>query len=109
MNPNSRPLPRRTFLASAAAATTFTVLKPATVFGAAANSQLAIGLIGCGGRGGWIADLFASSGKYRFVAVADYFQDKIDAVGAKVGVEAAHRYPWLARLPASARGPSSTP
>ena len=95
MNATSHPLPRRTFLASAAAATTFTVLKPATVFGAAANSQLAIGLIGCGGRGGWIADLFAKSGQYRFVAVADYFQDKMDAVAGRVGVEAAHRHPWL--------------
>lgn len=89
-------LPRRQFLTrTAAAGAAFTLLKPATVFGTAANSQLAVGLIGCGGRGGWIADLFVQSGKYRFVAVADYFQDKMDAVGARVGVEPAHRYPWL--------------
>jgi predicted dehydrogenase len=96
MNPSPSPLPRRAFLASATtAAAAFTVLKPGTVFGAEANSQLAVGLIGCGGRGAWIADLFVKSGKYRFVAVADYFQDKIDAVGAKVGVAAAHRHAWL--------------
>lgn len=94
-HPSSVSVPRRTFLASAAAATTFTVLKPSTVFGAEANSQVTLGLIGCGGRGGWIADLFVKSGKYRFVAVADYFQDKIDAVGARVGVPSAQRHAWL--------------
>ncbi|MCZ7639733.1 MAG: hypothetical protein M5U12_29020 [Verrucomicrobia bacterium] len=78
-------VPRRRFLATTAAATGFTVLKPATVFGAAANSQIAVGLIGCGGRGGWIADLFVKTGKYRLVAVADYFQDKIDTVGNRLG------------------------
>lgn len=95
MHPHPAPVPRRSFLATTAAAASFTLLKPATVFGAAANSQIAVGLIGCGGRGGWIADLFAKTGKYRLVAVADYFQDKIDAVGNRFGVEPARRYPWL--------------
>ena len=95
MNSRPAPVPRRSFLATTAAAASFTLLKPATVFGAAANSQIAVGLIGCGGRGGWIADLFAKTGKYRLVAVADYFQDKIDAVGNRFGVEPARRYPWL--------------
>jgi predicted dehydrogenase len=95
MHPHPAPVPRRSFLATTAAATSFTLLKPATVFGAAANSQIPVGLIGCGGRGGWIADLFAKTGKYRLVAVADYFQDKIDAVGQRLGVEPGRRYPWL--------------
>jgi predicted dehydrogenase len=89
------PMPRRAFLAGAAAATTFTVLKPATVFGAEANSVLPIGLIGCGGRGRWIANLFAQSGKYRFVACADYFQDKADAVGDQFKIERESRYTGL--------------
>jgi len=88
-------LPRRAFLAGAAAATAFTVLKPSTVFGAEANSTLEIGLIGCGGRGSWIADLFAASGKYRFTACADYFPDKADAVGAKFKIDAARRHTGL--------------
>jgi predicted dehydrogenase len=87
---------RRKFLTSTAAATaTFSVLKPATVFGADANSVLEIGLIGCGGRGSWIADLFAKSGKYRLVACADYFKDKTDAVAAKHKIEAGRCYNGL--------------
>jgi predicted dehydrogenase len=93
---NSRPqIPRRAFLASAATATAVTVMKPSLVFGAEANSLLEIGLIGCGGRGSWIANLFADSGKYRLVACADYFQDKADAVGEKHKIEPSRRYTGL--------------
>jgi predicted dehydrogenase len=86
---------RRAFLASTAVATAFTVLKPPTVYSAEANGQLAIGLIGCGGRGSWIADLFAASGKYRLVACADYFQDRVDAAGEKFQIPADRRYTGL--------------
>ncbi len=34
------------------------IIKPSLVRGSEANSKLELGLIGCGGRGGWIADLF---------------------------------------------------
>jgi predicted dehydrogenase len=88
-------IPRRAFLASAATATAVTVLKPSLAFGAEANSLLEIGLIGCGGRGSWIANLFAASGKYRLVACADYFQDKADAVGEKHKIEPSRRYTGL--------------
>ena len=89
------PMARRAFLAGAATASAFTVLKPSTVFSAEANSALEIGLIGCGGRGSWIADLFAASGKYHFSACADYFQDKADGFGAKFKIEAARRHTGL--------------
>src|SRR5512137_1592536 len=92
---NTPQIPRRAFLASAATATAITVLKPSLVFGAEANSMLDLGLIGCGGRGSWIAKLFADSGKYRLVACADYFQDKADAVGEKHGIDRARRYTGL--------------
>lgn len=96
MKHNSSPIRRRSFLASAATtATTLTVLKPSLVFGAEANAALDIGLIGCGGRGRWIADLFAQSGKYRLVACADYFQDKVDAVGDPHKIETTRRYTGL--------------
>ena len=88
-------IPRRAFLAGAATATAVTVLKPSLVFGAEANSVLDIGLIGCGGRGSWIAKLFAESGKYRLVACADYFQDKADAVGEKYKIDPSRRYTGL--------------
>jgi myo-inositol 2-dehydrogenase / D-chiro-inositol 1-dehydrogenase len=93
---NSIPrIPRRTFLASAATAAGVTLLKPSAVFGAEANSALEIGLIGCGGRGSWIANLFAESGKYRLVACADYFQDKVDATGQKFSIDPSRRYTGL--------------
>ena len=88
-------IPRRAFLAGAATATTFAVLKPSLVFGAEANSVLDIGLIGCGGRGSWIANLFAQTGQYRFVACADYFQDRADAVGERFKIDLSRRYTGL--------------
>ena len=95
MTSNHPLLPRRSFLAGAASAAAFTILKPSLALGAEANTVLDIGLIGCGGRGSWIADLFAASGKYRFVACADYFQDKADAVGEKHKIDSARRYTGL--------------
>jgi myo-inositol 2-dehydrogenase / D-chiro-inositol 1-dehydrogenase len=93
---NSAPrITRRAFLAGAATAATFAVVKPSLVFGAEANSALDIGLIGCGGRGGWIANLFAESGKYRLVACADYFQDKADATAEKHKIAPSRRYTGL--------------
>ena len=89
-------IPRRALLASAAAATTFTVLKPSLVFGTEANSMLDIGLIGCGGRGKWITKFFADSGKYHWVACADYFQDKVDGVGDLYQIPSSRRYTGLA-------------
>jgi myo-inositol 2-dehydrogenase/D-chiro-inositol 1-dehydrogenase len=95
MQSDTPRIPRRAFLAGAATASAITVLKPSLVFGAEANSVLEIGLIGCGGRGSWIAKLFADSGKYRFVACADYFQDKADAVGEKFKIDPSRRYTGL--------------
>lgn len=89
------PINRRTFIATTAAAGTMTVLRPSTVFGTEASTTVELGLIGCGGRGKWIADLFAQTGKYKFVACADYFQDKADAVGDQHKIERALRYTGL--------------
>ena len=95
MQSDTPRIPRRAFLATAATATAITALKPSLVFGAEANSVLDIGLIGCGGRGSWIAKLFADSGKYRLVACADYFQDKADAIGEKYKIDPSRRYMGL--------------
>jgi myo-inositol 2-dehydrogenase/D-chiro-inositol 1-dehydrogenase len=95
MKSSTRPLPRRQFLAGAATAAAVTVLKPSLVFGAQANSFIDLGLIGCGGRGSWIAQLFADTGKYRLVACSDYFQDRVDATGGKFQVAPERRYSGL--------------
>ena len=88
-------IPRRRFLAGAATATTLTVLSPSLAFGAEANSKIDLGLIGCGGRGSWIGDLFAQSGLYQLVACSDYFQDRVDAVGEKHGIDRSRRHSGL--------------
>lgn len=87
------PLSRRRFLAqTGASAVSFAFLDPKLVGGAEANSKIDLGLIGCGGRGTWIAGLFQKHGGYNLVSVADYFQDKADAAGEKLGVPSARRF-----------------
>src|SRR5262245_55444868 len=90
------PVTRRRFLAGAgASAVTFTFLKPELLGATEANSKIDLGLIGCGGRGTWIAGLFAKHGGYNIAALADYFEDKADAAGEKLGVPAARRFTGL--------------
>jgi len=87
---------RRQFVATAGvSALGITLLRPDLVTGAEANSKIDIGLIGCGQRGKWIADLFLKNGNYNLVAVADYFADRANEAGDKFGVSANHRYTGL--------------
>ncbi|NLS96479.1 MAG: Gfo/Idh/MocA family oxidoreductase [Planctomycetaceae bacterium] len=86
---------RRSFIAGASVATAATVLQAKTVFGYQANSKVSIGLIGCGGRGTWIANLFKEHGGYELAAVADYFEDRVKACGDKFGVDGANRFSGL--------------
>lgn len=87
---------RRQFIAgSGVAALSFTILKPQLVRGTSANSKLKLGLIGCGGRGTWIAGLFKEHGGYEIFAAADYFQDRVDAFGEKYGVDSSRRFTGL--------------
>ena len=89
-------LNRREFIAgTGAAALSFTVMKPELVRGAAANSKIKLGLIGCGGRGNWITNLFQQHGGYEIAAVADYFQDRVDKYGDKFEVPPSRRYTGL--------------
>ena len=54
---------RRDVLKATAAAAAFTIVSSESVRGAPANSQVEVGVIGTGGRGKWIGDLFNKSGK----------------------------------------------
>jgi len=90
------PLNRREFMAKAgAAAVSLTFVRPELVWGTQANSKIKLGLVGCGGRGGWIVGLFQKHGGYEVVAVADYFKDRADKVGADLGVPEAARFTGL--------------
>ena len=90
------PITRRRFLAgTSASVAAFTILSPELLRGAEANAKINIGLIGCGGRGKWIAGLFKKHGGYNLVAVADYFQDQVDGVGSQFDVEPSRRFTGL--------------
>jgi predicted dehydrogenase len=87
---------RRRFIAGAAGtALSFTIVQPESVRGTQANSKLKLGLIGCGGRGTWIAELFQNHGGYEITAAADYFQDRVTAFGDKFNVPASSRFTTL--------------
>src|SRR5271157_4697223 len=88
-----RVLARREFIAGAAAALfSFSIIKPELVRGSQANSKIALGLIGCGSRGTWIADLFQKHGGYEIVAAMDYFPEKVNAFGTRFNVDPDRRY-----------------
>ena len=92
-------LSRRNFLilgAGVAAATAMTGVAqvtnvPAPVFG----RKLKFGLVGCGGRGAMIGNLFKAHGGFEVAAVVDYFPSAADAVGEKLGVPANRRFTGL--------------
>ncbi|HMA54869.1 MAG TPA: Gfo/Idh/MocA family oxidoreductase [Acidobacteriota bacterium] len=92
----SKTVNRREFMAKAgAAALSATVLPAGIVRGFQANSKIRLGLVGCGGRGVWIAKLFQKNGGYEISAVADYFQERADAAGAALGVSQSRRFTGL--------------
>jgi predicted dehydrogenase len=57
--------------------------------------KLKLGIIGCGGRGSWIAGLFKQHGGYEIHALSDYFQDVVDKCGDAVGVDEKRRFSGL--------------
>lgn len=95
-DPRPSPAPtRREFIAAAAALGGPLLVSPRAAFGSQASSRVTLGLIGCGGRGTWIADLFQKHGGYEITAAADYFADRVEEVGAKLGVAPARRFSGL--------------
>jgi myo-inositol 2-dehydrogenase/D-chiro-inositol 1-dehydrogenase len=90
---------RREFMARAgkagAAAVSATVLGPELMRAAQNAGTIKVGLIGCGGRGVWIAKLFQKHGGYEISAVADYFKARADEAGAALGVPESRRFTGL--------------
>jgi len=91
---NPSGIDRRGFLAGAGAAGVM-IVKPELVAGSQANSKIRIGIVGCGGRGTWITDLFMQNGGYELVGAADYFKDRVDHLGDKFKLDAAKRFTGL--------------
>ncbi len=57
--------------------------------------KIKLGVIGTGGRGAWIANLFKKHGGYEIWAVADYFQNVADKCGDRLGVDKSRRFSTL--------------
>ena len=85
---------RRGFLAGSAAVG-LTFVRPELVAGSQAAAKITLGLVGCGNRGKWIANLFQQHGGYRFVAAADYFAERAAAAAEALGIPAAGRFSGL--------------
>jgi myo-inositol 2-dehydrogenase/D-chiro-inositol 1-dehydrogenase len=92
---------RREFMAGAgkagATALSAAVLGPGILRAAHAQGapKIKLGLVGCGGRGVWIAKLFEKHGGFEITAAADYFKDRADEAGDALGVPASRRFTGL--------------
>jgi predicted dehydrogenase len=90
------PFTRRRFLAAAgASALSLGVAQPGSAYEAEEGAKINIGLIGCGERGTWIADLFLKNGHFNVAAVADYFSEKAETAGDKFHVDTSRRFSGL--------------
>jgi myo-inositol 2-dehydrogenase / D-chiro-inositol 1-dehydrogenase len=94
--PGRKGLDRRQFLSGVGgAAMSFSIMNAGLARGSAANSKISLGLIGCGSRGTWLADLFKKHGGYEVTAAHDYFPERVSAFGDKFKVPAARRFSGL--------------
>jgi len=73
---------RREFIGGAAAVGGVMFIPAGRVWGSEANSQVRVGLLGCGGRGTEDATNLVDTGDARVVALADMFQDQLDKAHA---------------------------
>lgn len=86
---------RRRFVCGAGAALSFAVVAPSAVRGTAANNRIKAGVIGLGGRGRMITGMVQKHGGYELVALADYFEQVVDAAGEQFQVPKASRFSGL--------------
>src|SRR5579859_4600843 len=75
---NTPSVDRRGFIGSAAATAGLIIVNPALVRGTSANSDVRVGLLGCGGRGTEDASNLVDTGSARVVALADLFPDQLE-------------------------------
>jgi predicted dehydrogenase len=94
-SPASEPTRREFLGAAAATAAGLALAAPGGAWAADPERKVRLGLIGCGGRGAWIGELFRRHGGYQIVGAADYFQDRVDAFGQTFGVPPERRFTGL--------------
>ncbi len=90
---------RRSFLsAGAAAAGAFTIVAPRSVRGSQANSQVAVGLIGCGGRGSFDGSIANADPRARVMALCDKFPDQFDKSETTIKSQNTRKYTDFEKL-----------
>lgn len=79
------------------------IAKPQTVFGSQANSAVALGILGAGGRGRFVGGILAKDPRVRVAAICDVFSDRIDLAKTQVpGADKAQVYRGHAEMFAAA-------
>jgi myo-inositol 2-dehydrogenase/D-chiro-inositol 1-dehydrogenase len=89
---------RRRFISGTIAAAAAPLVLPgrsSAAEGVPPSRQVKLGVVGCGGRGAWIAGLFRRHGGYAIHAVADYFPAVSEARGGDLGVDRVRRFSGL--------------
>jgi myo-inositol 2-dehydrogenase/D-chiro-inositol 1-dehydrogenase len=85
---------RLSFLKTTSALSAAIVLKPSIVFGTKSNAAIRIGIIGCGNRGTAVISSMSKHTQVNIIAMADLFQDKLDAMTPQMnGLNAAKGFP----------------
>jgi predicted dehydrogenase len=79
MGEEHKAISRRGFVKASAAGAALTVMSARAALGSEANSSLAVGIVGCGWRGPHVASKLKAHTASRVVALADVFQDRLDA------------------------------
>jgi myo-inositol 2-dehydrogenase / D-chiro-inositol 1-dehydrogenase len=93
---SDKTLNRRQFAARAGASMApLVVLTSGTVRTFAANSKIKLGIVGCGGRGIFVANLFKRHGGYDIVAAADYFSERVNDLAGRFQIPAGRSYTGL--------------
>ncbi len=87
---------RRRFIAQAGLGlASVATLSRAVAQGSTANSRLRLGLIGCGGRGTMLLDMFDTHGGYEIAGVADYFQERVQVAATNYNLPASQTFTGL--------------
>lgn len=81
---------RRSFLS--AVGTGLLIANPRTAFSYQANSTVEVGLVGCGGRGNWIAPFFPEFAGARIVALADVQKANLSSTATALKVDPSRAY-----------------
>lgn len=86
---------RRNFLKKAGLFSGVVALPSAHIAGSQVNSKIALGLVGCGGRGIWLSKIYEQKTNSKIVAVQDLFSDRIGNAAKQFKVPSSKQYKGL--------------